>query len=259
VKRVLIAGAGFAGLWSAAGAARKLDSLGIPSGDVEVTVVNRDRWHGIRVRNYETDLTDVRVPLDDVLEPIGVKFVEAEVTGIDAGCRELMIREDGRSRTLSYDRLVFALGSRLNRPPVPGLDSFAFDIDTYGGAARLKSHLAALADRPPTAWRDTVLVIGAGLTGIETAAELAGMPAPHDAGRRLRIILADHAPQVGSDMGVEAQVVIREALDSLGVEMRAGRRISAPKSARRAAGGNHPEGSGLSDMINHRTARRFCR
>jgi NADH dehydrogenase len=55
--------------------------LNIPREDVSVTIVNRDRWHAIRVRNYETDLAGLRVPLDEVLDPIGVEIVVADVVG----------------------------------------------------------------------------------------------------------------------------------------------------------------------------------
>lgn len=70
VKRILVLGGGFAGLWSAVGAARKLDELGLGPDAVEVTLVNRDAFDSIRVRNYEADLTPLRVPLDDVLGPV---------------------------------------------------------------------------------------------------------------------------------------------------------------------------------------------
>src|SRR5262244_3379121 len=83
VKRILVLGGGFAGLWSAVGAARKLDELRYGPDMAEVTLVNRDGYHGIRVRNYQADLSAVRVPLDDVLGPIGVRRVEGEVAGID--------------------------------------------------------------------------------------------------------------------------------------------------------------------------------
>ena len=61
MARILVLGAGFAGLWSAVGAARALDEFRIGRDDVQVTVVNRDAWHAIRVRNYEPDLCEVRV------------------------------------------------------------------------------------------------------------------------------------------------------------------------------------------------------
>ena len=86
-KRILVLGGGFAGLWSAVGAARKLDELGYEPNAVEVTLVNRDAFHNLRVRNYEADLTAVRVPLDDVLGPVGVQRVEGEVASIDLAGR----------------------------------------------------------------------------------------------------------------------------------------------------------------------------
>jgi len=65
-KRIVVVGGGFAGLWSAVGAARKLDELGLGPDDVAITLVNRDAYHCIRVRNYEADLSQVRIPLDEV-------------------------------------------------------------------------------------------------------------------------------------------------------------------------------------------------
>src|SRR6478609_11123094 len=107
-NRVLVLGSGFAGLWAALGAARRLDELGVPQGAVDVTVISSQPFHDIRVRNYEADLSACRIPLQDLLEPVGVAHITAEVTGIDPA-QATMNTADGA--TLSYDRLVFALGS----------------------------------------------------------------------------------------------------------------------------------------------------
>src|ERR1700730_3281025 len=120
MQRILVLGAGFAGLWSAVAAARRLDELGAGPGEVEVLVVNRTAWHSIRVRNYEADLDDTLVPLADVLDPIGVKHVVAEVTDINVPERKVACTMDGALQVLTYDRLVFALGSRLAQPAIPG-------------------------------------------------------------------------------------------------------------------------------------------
>ena len=84
MKRIVVIGAGFAGLWSAVGAARKLDELRVPADQVEVVVINGTPYHSIRVRNYEQNLDETRVPLADVLGPIGVRLVEGDVSGIDS-------------------------------------------------------------------------------------------------------------------------------------------------------------------------------
>ena len=214
MERVLILGAGFAGLWSAVGATRACDDRGIGTDRVEITVVNATPWHSIRVRNYEADLSGTRVPLTDVLEPIGVKLVVADVTDISVGGRVVTCKTAQGPLQLGYDRMVFALGSRLVRPPIPDLREHAFNVDTYEAASRLAAHLASLTHRPRSAGRDTVLVIGAGLTGIEVATEMVSrLPSAH-------VILADRAAWIGSDMGDGARPVIAEALAALRVETR---------------------------------------
>jgi NADH:ubiquinone reductase (H+-translocating) len=222
-RQIVVLGGGFAGLWSAVGAVRKLDELSVAPDVVEVTLVNRDAYHGIRVRNYEPDLQDVRVPLAEVLDPIGVRCVGGEVTDIDLAGRAVTVRAPSGPRTLPYDRLLFALGSELTRPALPGLGEHAFDVDTYGGARRLEAHLHALTGRPVSPARDTALVIGAGLTGIETACELPGrLRAVLGPGATPGVVLADHNPHVGSDMGHQARAVIETALGELGIQTRTG-------------------------------------
>lgn len=226
VGRIVVLGGGFAGLWSAIGAARARDAMGAVAGRIEIVLVDQTAWHSIRVRNYEADLDGTRVPLDEVLRPVGVRRLEGIVTGIDVGRRTVAYEAAGVVQSLAYDRLVFALGSRLARPTIPGLAEHAFDVDTYAAATRLNAHVAGLDRRAPAPGGSTVLVVGGGLTGIETAAEMpgklraAGIAAP-------RVILADHAACIGADVQQGAQPVIDEALAALGIEARAGVSVAA--------------------------------
>jgi len=226
MQRILVLGGGFAGLWSAVGAARKLDELGIGPDRVEVTLVSASPWHSIRVRNYEAALDGTRLPLDEVLGPIGVRRIEAEVVDIDFKKRQVACA--GSSEPLPYDRLVFALGSKLARPPIPGLAEHAFDVDTYDAAVRLNQHIAGLANRKPSPGRNTVLVIGGGLTGIEAATEMpVKLRAALGESASWKVILADHKPWIGSDMGDEARPVIAEAMAALAIDGRPGVSITA--------------------------------
>src|ERR1700761_6841392 len=170
--RILVLGAGFAGLWAAIGAARKLDEMGTPKGAAEILVVDRNPYHNIRVRNYEADLSGTTIPLGEVLDPIGVGHRVAEVRGINTSRQEVAIATEKSHEKLSYDRLVLTLGSRLVRPPVPGLAAHGFDVDTYEAAVCLDAHLAKIARPDSSPARSTVVVVGAGFTGIEVATEL---------------------------------------------------------------------------------------
>jgi NADH:ubiquinone reductase (H+-translocating) len=216
---VVVIGSGFAGLWAALGAARRLDELAVPAGTVDITVLSANPFHDVRVRNYETDLSACRIPLADLLDPVGVGHVATEVTAIDTGARTVTA---SGGDTYGYDRLVLASGSQVLKPDVPGLREFGFDVDTYDGALALQRHLRKLADDPPTPAAATVVVVGAGLTGIEATCELpqrlralfpGGSIAP-------RVILVDRNPVVGSDMGASARPAIEQALSDNGIEIR---------------------------------------
>lgn len=223
MSEVVVLGSGFAGLWAALGAARRLDELGDAHGDVTITVISSQPYHDIRVRNYEADLTDCRIPLPEVLDPAGIGHLTADVTAIDPAPHTVTTTLG----THGYDRLVVALGSRVVKPDIPGLREFGFDVDTYDAAMRLQRHLASLASGPTAS---TAVVVGAGLTGIETACELPTRLAALLPDIEPRVILVDHNPHVGSDMGDSARPVIEAALTANGVECRLGVRVTAVDS-----------------------------
>jgi len=222
VARILILGAGFAGLWAAIGAARKREEIGAKAAEVEILVIDRNPYHNVRVRNYEVDLSDVAIPLAGLFDPVGVEHAIGDVQAIDAARQQAVVTADGAREALAYDRLVLALGSELARPAIPGLAAHGFDVDTYAAALKLEAHLAALGRRSEVEGHATVVVVGAGFTGIEVATE---MPARLEkAGLRdnVRVILVDPNPVVGATFGENGRPVINEALSSLGVETRLG-------------------------------------
>src|SRR5262249_30210782 len=148
------------------GAARKRDEIGARAADVEIVVVDRNAYHNIRVRNYEVDLSNAAIPLAELLDPIGVNHRTAEIRAVDPGKQEVIVATARGHESLAYDRLVLTLGSELVRPAIPGLVANSFDVDTYASALRLNTHLASLTERYATQARNTVIVVGAGFTGI---------------------------------------------------------------------------------------------
>ena len=223
MSEVVVLGSGFAGLWAALGAARRLDELGVADGDVNVTVLSSQPYHDIRVRNYESDLTRCRLALRDVLDPVGVAHIAADVTAIDPTAHTVTTSA-GAHR---YDRLVIALGSQVVKPDVDGLSQYGFDVDTYNGAVSLQQHLADLAGGAHTPAAATAVVVGAGLTGVETACDLPARLNALFPDVGARVILVDHNPHVGSDMGASARPVIEAGLTANGVESRLGTRVAA--------------------------------
>lgn len=231
MARIVVLGAGFAGLWAAIGAARKREEIGASDRDIEIRLVDRNPYHNIRVRNYEADLAEVALPLPQLLDPIGVSHGLGEVEAIDPARREISLVTSAGKETLHYDRLVLALGSAVMRPDIPGLAAHAFDVDTYAAALRLEDHLVSLGRSAPSPGHSTVVVVGAGFTGIEVAAEMPDQLARAGITGSRRIILVDPNPSVGASIGANARPVIETALASLDIETRLGVRVAAVEAA----------------------------
>ncbi|MCA1551009.1 FAD-dependent oxidoreductase [Bradyrhizobium sp. BRP19] len=231
MARIVVLGAGFAGLWAAIGAARKREEIGASDRDVEIRLVDRNPYHNIRVRNYEADLAEVALPLPQLLDPIGVSHGLGEVEAADPARREISLVTSAGAETLHYDRLVLALGSAVMRPDIPGLAAHAFDVDTYAAALRLEDHLVSLGRSAPSPGHSTVVVVGAGFTGIEVAAEMPDRLARAGITGSRRIILVDPNPSVGASIGANARPVIETALASLDIETRLGVRVAAIEAA----------------------------
>lgn len=225
-QQILIIGAGFAGMWSALSAVRLLDQQ--QRLDVNVTLLAPQAELRVRPRFYETDLASTVAPLGPLFGAVGVRFVQGSATQIDAASKRVSYRDaSGAEAELSYDRLILASGSQVARPPLEGIERFTFDVDSLESAQRLEAHLQRLAQQPESAARNTVVVVGGGFTGIETATEMpARLQAILGEQTDIRVIVVDMAKQVGAAMGEAIAGIVAEASDSLGVTWRLGSPVS---------------------------------
>ncbi|MFF2020494.1 NAD(P)/FAD-dependent oxidoreductase [Streptomyces sp. NPDC058171] len=201
MAHVVIIGGGFAGVWSAAGAA-----LVRGDADLRITLIAPNEHLVLRPRLYEPAPDLAKVELSRILEPIGVEHLRASVSTIDTARRVVV----AAGREIAYDRLVLAAGSKLVPPRgLPGAERL-FDIDTLDGARRLTDHLRDRAEH-------SVVVVGAGFVGLEAATELAA---------RGRVLLVDRSEVVAAQLGPGPRPTIESALDELGVERRLGTTVT---------------------------------
>ena len=131
---------------------------------------------------------------------------------------------EGSPEKLHYDQLVLCAGSALQLP-VGARTGSVHAVDSYEQAVALQAAIAGLGDRFDADYR--AIVVGAGFTGVEVAAELAGTlrAAAIAAGRTpppapVELLGAGH--EVAPEFGPAARTVIRGALEKLGVVIRTG-------------------------------------
>lgn len=175
MTRVVIIGGGYAG----ALAANRLRK----NPDVRITLVNpRPEFvERIRLHQLVAGSSEATIGLSTMLAD-DVELVVDSAQRIDAAARRV---ELASGTTLSYDYLLYAVGSTGAAPAIPGAE-FVYGIAELEDARRLRSRILDIAPAAP------VVVVGGGLTGVEAASEFAedGRPVTLVCGKIL-------APSVG--------------------------------------------------------------
>jgi NADH dehydrogenase FAD-containing subunit len=162
--RIIVLGAGYAGAVAAGRLAQRLRRE-----DVAITLVNAEPDFVERVRMHQLAVgQDLKPrPFSEMFAGTGVELKLAKVTGVDVDRKAVAVIDANGADELTYDTLVYALGSGWNAQGVPGTAEHAYEIASRPGALRLRERLARLDAG------QTVTVVGGGLTGLEAATEIA--------------------------------------------------------------------------------------
>jgi NADH dehydrogenase len=211
-------------MYAALSAARLRDIEGVSPEELEIALVSPEPTLVIRPRLYEPKPETLGAPLRQVLDAVHVVYVQGTVDSIDTTGRSVdIVNVKGERKALPYHRLVIATGSRLFRPNIPGLAEHSFSVDSLDEAVALDRHLHKLATQPSSAARDTIVVAGAGFTGIEAATELPSrLRTLFDKNANPRVIIVERNEAVVPDMGPGPRPIVENALRKLGIETRLG-------------------------------------
>jgi NADH dehydrogenase FAD-containing subunit len=224
-NKIVIIGAGFAGVWSAL-SAKRLIKLTNNEDQIQVLVIAPEPSLVIRPRLYEAKPSSMIHSLSALFQDTGIEYLQGYADGINTESHTINVQSaDGSVSTVSYDRLILAAGSSVIRPNgIAGMKQHAFDVDSLASATELETHIKSLSSLPASTARDTIVVCGAGFTGIEVATELPKRLG-HLANRR--IILVDNADQIGPELGPGPRPIITQALKDLGIQVKLGSAVAA--------------------------------
>ena len=201
--RVVIAGAGFAGLTCA---------RGLKHAPVDVVLIDRNNYHLFTPLLYQVasallDPGEVARPVRELVRPLGnVEFRQAAVTGVDLEGRVLST-DRGQ---MPYDYLVLATGSQSDYFGNTSLAEHAFGLKMLEEGLALRNRVLGRVEASQwttdTARRRAMLtfaVVGAGPTGVEMAGALSEL---------VRHVLKKDYPNL--DLG-EVHVILLEAAGSV--------------------------------------------
>jgi NADH dehydrogenase len=179
VPVIAIVGGGFAG----AAVAQRLERR-LRRGEAEIVLLGRDNY--TLFTPMLPEVTSGELEVRHVVTPIRAQltrttFVLAEVEAIDVEKRTLDYRYvlTGVTASLTYDHLVLALGSATSTFGLPGVADNVWALKTLDDADSLRNHLVWLLELADTIadanFRRkllSIVVVGGGFTGVETAGEI---------------------------------------------------------------------------------------
>lgn len=246
--RVVVVGAGFAGLWVVRRLAREKH--------VDVVLLDRHNYHTFlpllyQVAAAELEPEQIAYPLRGICRRHNnVHLAVAEVRGVDLARK--VVCADGLD--IPYDYLVVAAGSRTAYFGVAGAEEHSFSLKTLEEAVCLRNHILtcfeAAALEPDSVKRRELLtftVVGGGPTGVEYAgalAELVRAPLRKDYPeldmREVRVVMLEAANGVLGGFPERLRVYARDRLRAMGVDVRLEAKVTEVTASMVLLGGADP-------------------
>jgi NADH:ubiquinone reductase (H+-translocating) len=234
---VVIVGAGFAGYHAAQELAR------LASTTTEIVLINSADYflYLPLMPQVGAGLLEPRHICVSLLSRMRkTRFVLGTVTHIDAAARTVTWSgPEDTSGQIGYDRLILTAGSVNKLLPIPGVADYAHGFRSLAEAIYLRDHITRQLEMADVATdpaereaRCTFVVVGAGYTGTEVAAQSQLMTArlkkkmPGLAGQPIRWMLLDTAPRLLPELDPRLSKTADRVLRRRGVEVRTGQSVT---------------------------------
>ena len=244
-KNIMIAGAGFGGITAALlldKAFRRQQAL---FDQYNLVLVNNHHSHLYTPALYEIAAipqghhaldyvkSSIAIPLAEIFNRTHVQWLENQIIAIDRAAKVLRFDND---KSIPYEYLILALGAETSYFNIPGAKEHSFPLKTFADGVKLRDRIQEIIESTePVA---TVVVAGAGASGVEVAAEFENFCSkmrrlnPAQAICKIKVILVEAGPQIlaGFDPWVIDKATKR--LLRIGVEIKTGVAITAVENTR---------------------------
>jgi NADH dehydrogenase len=242
MKRVLILGGGFGGLY----AALELDKHIGKRDDIEVTLVNRENFFSFTPMLHEVaasdlDVTHIVNPVRKMLKH--VRFFLGDVESVDLDRRTVTVAHGFERHTheLAYDHLILSLGSTSNFFGLPGLEERALTMKSLADASGLRNRLIEHLEEADTECAAkacargpllTCVVAGGGFAGVETIAAINDFVRgavrfyPNLGNESIRMVLVHSGETILPELCEKLGRYAARKLAERGIELRLGVRVT---------------------------------
>jgi len=219
-EQVVVVGAGYAG----AGTVKSFENE-IEEGEAELTWISEHDYHLVLhethrvIRNPQAE-SKVAIPVDEIKAP-ETNFIRDRVTGVDTEDRTVELR-DGES--VDYDYLLVGVGSATAFFGIDGLEEHSLTLKGLDDAREIHEAVRSAGQEATQSEPAQILVGGAGLSGIQTAGEIAGYRDDTRAPRDIKLI--EGLEEIFPGQDPEVQGALKKRLLDRDIEILTGDFIS---------------------------------
>ena len=233
--KVVVVGSGYAG----AGAVKAFEDA-VQPGEAELTWISDTDYHLVlheahRCIRDPTVESKVTIPVEEIKSP-RTEFREARVTGLDADEQELSLADGD---TVDYDYCLLAVGTRTAFYGIDGLQEHSLTLKSLEDAREINRQVETAAEAATADDPAQVIVGGAGLSGIQTAGEIAGYR--DDNGVPIEVTLVEGLDEIFPGNDPELQGKLRGYLQDADVGIETGEFISEVDDETVYVGGGEDE------------------
>jgi NADH dehydrogenase len=218
MTKVIIIGASYAGLY----AAKKLAK----NKDIEILLFDKNDYHYMQVEAYgfvatKYDRTDVTISINQFIKKLNsnIKFYKNEIQSFDSDSNTITTIE---KETFKYDYLIISTGSLTNFPiQVPNIQKYSTGIKTLQKATQVNKMYKAIiekVDNNPEVKEYNIAIGGAGLSGVEIAAEMSTV-FKNKKIYKINIYLIDGMPTILSNMHEKLVSECQKRLEELNIKI----------------------------------------
>ncbi len=233
--QVVVVGSGYAG----AGTVKAFEDE-VGEGEAELTWIAEHDYHLVlhevhrAIRNPSVE-EKITIPVEEIKSP-ETDFVQGRVVDVDVDERAV---ETDDGTTVDYDYLLLAVGSSTAFFGIDGLQENAHQLKGLDDAKAIHDDVRAAAAEATQSDPAQVLVGGAGLSGIQTAGEIAEYRDKHRA--PIDIALIEGMDEIFPGQDPEIQGALRKRLAEADVEILTGDFISQADEEHVFLGGGEGE------------------
>lgn len=224
--KIVVLGAGYAGLMTTKKLAQSLKRE-----EADIVLVNKHNYHYETTWLHEVaagtiNPNQARFMISDVINPNRVRLIYDTVVEINKDENRVILE----NAEITYDYLVIALGFKSNTFGIKGMDENAFSIVDIDSSRLIRDHIEYQFAQYKTEEeknddRLTILVGGAGFTGIEFVGELVEripkLCRKYDIDRhKVRVINVEAMPSILPMFEKDLVSYAMSSLENRGVEFR---------------------------------------